>query len=123
MLNPYYAQFFVGLPAFPSLLQSWRYRNRENIDQSGIETPLNAPFTGTLRSLDPASDLTSGEVSGRISIQPDAEGPEGRTVHGDFSGTITLANGKSQDEKLTLGGVPRLGKPVTSIPSAASSWT
>jgi hypothetical protein len=116
MLNPYYAQLFVGLPAIPALIQSHRYQSRDNIDQAGIDGPLNAPFTGTLRMLDPSSKIPSGNASGRISIQPDPADAEGRTVHGEFSGSVTLKNGATREIKLAVGDVPRLGKPVTADP-------
>lgn len=116
MLNPFYAQLFVGLPALPALIQSRRYQSRDNVDQSGIDAPLDAPFSGTLRTLDPSSGIPDGEVTGRISLQPGAPGPDGRTVQGEFSGTITSKNGVTQERKLVLGDVVRLGKPVTADP-------
>lgn len=116
MLNPYYAQLFVGLPALPAILQSHRYLSRDNVDQAGIDTPLDAPFTGSLRMLDPAGGIPNGEAVGRISLQPDTAGSEGRTAHGEFSGTVTSKKGVSQEVKLALGDVPRLGKPVTADP-------
>jgi hypothetical protein len=116
MLNPFYAQFFVGLPAWTSLIQSHRYQSRDNIDQAGIDAPLDAPFTGTLRMHDPLGGIPNGEVTGRISIKPDAERSEGRTMHGEFVGTITSKKGPTQDIKLALGDVPRLGKPVMADP-------
>jgi hypothetical protein len=116
MLNPYYAQVFVGLPALPSIFQSWRYQNRQNSDQAGIEGSLNAPFSGTLRMLDPSAGFPNGDVTGRITLQPDEENPEGRTAHGEFVGTITPKKGAPQEIKLSLGDVPRLGKPVSADP-------
>jgi hypothetical protein len=116
MLNPYYAQIFVGLPALPAIYQSSRYQSRQNADQAGIEAPINASFTGTLRMLDPTGNIPNGEATGRISLQPDAENPEGRTVRGEFVGTLTPKKGAAQEIKLTLGDVPRLGKPVSADP-------
>jgi hypothetical protein len=116
MLNPFYAQLFVGLPALPSLIQSHRYQSRQNIDQAGIDSPLNAPFTGTVRMLDPTGPIPSGEANGRISIQPDPAAPEMRMVRGEFVGTIATKAGAKQEVKLAIGDVPRLGKPVTADP-------
>ena len=93
MLNPYYAQVFVGLPALPSIIQSWRYQSRQNMDQSGIEGPLNVSFTGTLRITDPSVGIPNGDVTGRITLRPDEENPEGRTARGEFVGTITPKKG------------------------------
>jgi TM2 domain-containing membrane protein YozV len=115
MLNPYYAQFFVGLPAIPSLLQSRRYTSRANTDQTGIEAPINAPFEGTLRVLDPSSGLTDGKVKGRLTIRPEGSG-DARAITGEFSGTLTTQNGQQKEQKLVLGDVPRLGKPVSADP-------
>jgi hypothetical protein len=116
MLNPYYAQVFVGLPALPSIYQSWRYQSRQNSDQAGVDGPLNASFRGTLRITDSTSGLPNGEVTGRITLKPDAENPEGRAAHGEFVGTITPKKGAPQEIKLALGDVPRLGKPVSADP-------
>jgi hypothetical protein len=116
MLNPYYAQVFVGLPALPAVYQSRRYQNRQNMDQAGIEGPLNASFTGTLRVIDSSSNIPNGDVTGRISLEPDADNSEGRTVHGEFVGTTTPKKGAPQELKLALGDVPRLGKAVSADP-------
>ena len=67
VLNPFYAQLFVGLPALPSLIQSHRYRSRENTDQLGIDAPLDAPFTGSLRLSDPRGASRTERRRGRIS--------------------------------------------------------
>jgi hypothetical protein len=117
MLNPFYAQMFVGLPALPaSLVQSRRYQSRDNTEQMGIDAPLQAPFEGMLRVLDPSSGLSDGKLKGRISIQPDTHAPDGRAVSGEFTGTLTPRNGPPQERKLSLGEVPRLGKPVSADP-------
>jgi hypothetical protein len=116
VLNPFYAQLFVGLPALPSLIQSQRYQSRENTDQLGIDAPLDAPFTGSLRLSDPTGGLSDGEATGRISLRPAGSGAEGRIVEGEFSGTITPKGGVPQERKLAIGDVPRLGKPVTADP-------
>jgi hypothetical protein len=116
MLNPYYAQLFVGLPALPAIFQSSRYQSRQNMNQAGIDGPLNASFTGTLRMDDPTGGIPNGDATGRISLQPNADNSEGRTVHGEFVGTITPKKGAPQEIKLGLGDVPRLGKPVSADP-------
>jgi hypothetical protein len=115
MLNPYYAHVFVGLPALPAIFQSSRYQSRQNIAQAGIDGPLSASFTGALR-LDPTGGIQNGEAIGRISLQPDADNSEGRTVHGEFVGTITPKKGAPQEIKLALGDVKGLGKPVSADP-------
>jgi hypothetical protein len=116
MLNPFYAQMFVGLPALPSLIQSRRYQSRDNIDQMGIDVPLQAPFEGILRVSDPSSGLPDGKLKGRISIQPENHLPDARSVSGEFIGALTPRNGPEQERKLALGDVPRLGKPVSADP-------
>jgi hypothetical protein len=116
MLNPYYAQAFVGLPALPAIYQSSRYQSRQNTDQAGIDGPLNTSFTGALRILDPSSSIPSGDVAGRISLEPDSDNPDGRAVHGEFVGTITPKKGAAQEVKLAISDVPRLGKPVSADP-------
>lgn len=116
MLNPYYAQVFVGLPALPAIFQSGRYQSRQNMDQAGIDGPLNASFTGTLRMIDSTGGVPSGEVTGRLSLQPDEHNLEGRIVHGEFAGTLTPKKGAAQSIKVSLGDVPRLGKPVSADP-------
>ncbi len=115
-LNPFYAQFFVGLPALPSLVQSRRYLSHENVDRLGIDASLEAPFEGRLRIHDPSNGIPDGEVKGRISIRPDSSDPDGRAIQGEFTGTITPPKGPPQERKLSLGDVPRLGKPVTADP-------
>jgi TM2 domain-containing membrane protein YozV len=116
MLNPFYAQLFVGLPALPSVIQSHRYQSRDNTDQTGIDAPLSAPFEGTLRVLDPTNGLSDGKLKGRISIQPEEHPADARAVSGEFSGTLIPRSGPEQERKLALGGVPRLGKPVSGDP-------
>ena len=116
VLNPFYAQLFVGLPALPSLVQSRRYESRENSDRRGIERPISAPFEGKLVVLDPSSGLTNGAVKGQLSVRPSDHPDEAGAVSGEFSGIVTPRNGAEQERKLALGDVPKLGKPVSADP-------
>ncbi len=116
MLNPFYAQLFVGLPALPSLIQSHRYQSRDNTEQTGIDAPLHAPFEGTLRVLDPSSGLSDGKVEGHISIRPEEHAADARAISGEFAGTLIPRSGPEQERKLELGDVSRLGKPVSADP-------
>jgi DNA segregation ATPase FtsK/SpoIIIE-like protein len=109
-LNPYYAQAFVGLPAFPSLVQARRYDSRTNIDEMSISAPIDAPFHGTLRIHDRTSGLADGMVDGKISLQPSTRPAEGRVVQGTFTGQVD-----KKEVTLKLG-MPKLGKAVSADP-------
>ena len=65
---------------------------------------------------DSAGGLPDGDATGRISLAPVPAGAESWGAKGEFKGTITPAGGAPQERTLTLGNVPRLGKPVTSDP-------
>ena len=110
-LNPYYAQAFVGLPAFPSLVQARRYDSRTNIDEMSISAPIDAPFHGSLRIHDRTSGLAEGMVDGKISLQPGTRPAEGRVVQGTFTGQVD-----KKEVTLRLEGMPTLGKAVSADP-------
>jgi uncharacterized protein DUF6677 len=116
VLNPFYAQLFVGLPALPSLIQSRRYESHENSDQRGIDRPLSAPFEGKLVVIDPSSGLSNGTVKGQLSIHPADNPDEAGAVSGELTGTLTPRNGPAQERKLAIGDVPKLGKPISADP-------
>jgi TM2 domain-containing membrane protein YozV len=115
-LNPYYAQVFVGLPAFPSLIQSRRYQSRDNVDDFGISAPIAARFDGNLRVTDHSTGLTDGKVEGQLSIRPDEAAGEPRGARGELKGRLTPSDGPPREVTLGLEDVPRLGKPVTADP-------
>jgi hypothetical protein len=109
-LNPYYAQAFVGLPAFPSLVQARRYDSRTNIDEMSISAPIDAPFHGSLRIQDRTSGLAEGMVDGKISLQPGTRPAEGRVVQGTFTGQVDKKEVTLKLER------PKLGKAVSADP-------
>jgi hypothetical protein len=115
-LNPYYAQFFVGLPAIPSLLQSRRSEERGNVEQFSLDAPLTAPFHGQVTYQDPASVASEGDITGHISVEPQKKLAEGPGLSGKFTGTLTRAKEPSKEVTLTLEGSPRLGKPLSPDP-------
>lgn len=115
-LNPYYAQVFVGLPALPSLIQSRRYESRENNDRYGINRPLEVSYKGVLRIQEPSAGLSDGNVVGQLAVEPDAKLAEGRGIRGEFTGRLIPESGESRDVKLSLGDMPKIGKPVSADP-------
>lgn len=118
LLNPYYAQVFVGLPALPALVQARRYDNPENADVMAISSPMQARFSGVLNIQDRSSKLHSGDVEGTISIQPDAEA---FGVRGEFAGTLTERDKPPEQVKLQVAGTLTLDKPVSGDPERSTS--
>ena len=106
ILNPYYAQFWVGLPALPSLVQSRRYRAADKAANASLEAPVSASFQGTLRNYQRDAGVpVEGPLDGQITLEP--VDPASGRIRGDFQGTLRSANGDEQIE-LRLGGVPKL---------------
>ncbi len=116
VLNPYYAQVFVGLPALPALGQSRRYLNRDNVDANGLDSSLKGSFSGSLRIHDPSTGIPDGEVSGQISLEPGKDAADPAAVQGRFEGTLTTSDGQESQRALALGGIPKVGKPVMADP-------
>ncbi len=106
----YSCQFWVGLPALPALLQS---HFREDDDyRSGVTGPLATRFVGRFDG----RSLAKGEVTGELSLAPDAQG----NVTGTLAGTLVDDNGASQPVslKVTFGEVSRRVSPDPQRPVA-----
>src|SRR4051794_20380148 len=113
-LNPYYAQFFVGLPALPALVQSRRYESRDNVEEAMLESPIDAAFHGTIAN-GQGGGISDGTLDGFVSLKPESGSAE-RSVTGEFTGTLTKANGSTEEARYALGGRIRMGKPVSADP-------
>lgn len=116
VLNPYYAQFWVGLPSLPSLFQSRRFREPANVPNPPLEESYTGPFEGRLHAYEDAQHGTlSGPVVGEITLEP-SERAIGH-VHGKFVGTMLKADGSEASIEVTLGGRPELEKQVSGRPA------
>ncbi|HID21513.1 MAG TPA: hypothetical protein EYP14_03830 [Planctomycetaceae bacterium] len=102
----YLSQVFVGLPALPALVQSWRYGPQEGHfgrrgpgRRSELDEPIEAAFRGRFVPTGPGSTLPEGPVEGRIQLRP-VPGDFGDEVRGVFTG---MAAGRA-DVVLSLSG-------------------
>lgn len=105
----YAAQAFVGLPAFPALLQDFRFR-RDNDSVDYLPGPLESDFTGRLF----VSTVTGAQqrpVTGRLKVTPSR--PEGSR---SITGTLETTDESGQPLVLTLGGQITLGRRVFGSP-------
>lgn len=101
----YAAQFMVGLPAMPALVQEMRFRSDRH-DAKVLDAPVSGPFHGML-----IENGLSSHVSGDISVEPIR--PEGsRTVKGVLK--VVGADGGSKEYPLS--GTIRLGRAVFGSP-------
>ena len=103
----YYAQVFVGIPALPALVQSWRYRSAENSPEA-FELPLDVPFEGNVLG----DARNGGQHNMRVNGQLQLQAAQGQRVTGTFSGTSN--NGDAVGLEFT--GRSILGKPVFGSP-------
>jgi len=111
VLNPYYAQFWVGLPALPALYQSRRYRDERNVENPTLDAPLDAEFHGRLQGYrDPDGRLLEGEVTGRLTLEP-YDRVLG-DMRGRFEGTLLAEGGGGTPLKLELGGRPDVARRI-----------
>ncbi len=114
VLNPYYAQFWVGLPALPSLIQSRRFQSADNPPNPPLEAAVACDFQGTLRGYhDSNGVLRDGKIDGQITLEP-VDRAIGR-VKGNFNGTLTTDNGTEPIE-FSIGGVPTLDTRIGAEP-------
>ncbi|MFN9718149.1 MAG: DUF6677 family protein [Planctomycetota bacterium] len=101
----YGAQFLVGLPALPALVQEMRFRSDKH-DARMLDTPINASFRGVL-----IEGGRSKPVKGKITLEPVR--PEGsRSV----SGLLKAVEADGSMTEYPLGGTIRLGRAVFGSP-------
>lgn len=90
----YWAQFLVGLPALPPLVQSRRYEPpemqfaAEDPEKRGVlDAPISsATFNGRISLTDSEGRRIAGSATGRVTLETVREG--GREVSGAFKGTL-----------------------------------
>jgi TM2 domain-containing membrane protein YozV len=116
VLNPYYAQFFVGLPALPALLQSRRYQSRDNAEVMELTASQRSPFTGIFKVDDNSSGFPSGKIEGTLTLEPYTDPAIGRGIRGTLAGTLTPPKGEPITRDLQLAMPVSLGKPVSADP-------
>jgi hypothetical protein len=103
----YYAQLFVGIPALPALVQSWRYGSAEN-SPAAVELPLDAPFEGNVLG----NARNGGQHNMRVNGQLQLQAAQGQGVTGTLTGTSNNGDAVS----LAFTGRSILGKPVFGSP-------
>jgi hypothetical protein len=112
VLNPYYAQFWVGIPSLPSIYQARRYREPANVPNPPLDAAYSGPFEGELHSFDdPKHGALSGPVTGTLQLEP-LEQPLGH-VRGTFTGTVRKADDTEVPVEVTLGGRPELERRIS----------
>lgn len=105
----YAAQVLVGAPAWPALLQDFRFR-RDDDTVNFLSAPLESEFTGRLIVNSVRGDQHR-HITGQLSIVPGR--PEGgRTV----TGTLTTTDESGDPLTLNLGGQIELGRRVFGSP-------
>ena len=104
----YYVQIFVGIPAMPALVQSWRYRNPLNLPREP-DAPLNAEFEGNVVGSGQVGHQQNQRINGELRLEPS------QRVTGTFTGTTTDGDPVHFD----LSGRVVLGKPVFGSPRQA----
>lgn len=101
----YAAQFLVGLPAMPALVQEMRFRSDRH-DAKILDAPVSSPFRGLM-----IEDGRTNHVTGDISVEP--INPEGsRTVKGMLK--VNRSDGSTKE--YPLGGTIRLGRAIFGSP-------
>lgn len=105
----YAAQVLVGVPAFPALIQDFRFR-RDDDTVNFLSGPLESDFSGRLIVNTVRGDRQR-QITGRLSISPSR--PEGsRSV----TGTLTTLDEAGEPLVLNLGGQVELGRRVFGSP-------
>lgn len=103
----YYAQVFVGVPALPALVQTWRYGDRTNTPAPPTEA-LDVPFQGKIVGAGQASDVGNPWIQGQLKLE------SGRGQR--FTGTVTGSTNSGDVLTFDLDGRAILGKPVFGSP-------
>ncbi len=101
----YYVQVFVGVPAMPALIQSWRYRNPQNVPYAP-DAPLIANFEGDVIGAGPDHRQHNLRINGELKLEPQQR----------VTGTLTGISKDGESVSFALRGRPVLGKPVFGSP-------
>lgn len=102
----YLAQFWVGLPALPALIQAQRTDAVADI-QTSIDEPISEEFRGVLMG----DDSEVGELSGTIELEPTDIG-----TRGVFRGTLTRPEQEPQAVEFSLGGRLEIDREILAGP-------
>jgi hypothetical protein len=105
----YGAQFLVGLPALPSLVQEMRFRG-EDADVEFLDKDIFSDFVGIIRERG-EREFSAEQVRGQISISP--VNPAGSQ---EITGTLTAVAPNGSTAEYTLGGRIELGRAVFGSP-------
>lgn len=81
----YAAQLCAGAIAYPALWQARRMTKPDNHSQTQLDQPLDARFSGRLKSSD--TDAAGGKLDGTIHLKPES-GEYGPETRGTFIGTL-----------------------------------
>ncbi|MCH2201288.1 MAG: hypothetical protein MK102_04920 [Fuerstiella sp.] len=103
----YYVQVFVGIPALPALIQSWRYGAIENTPHPPMASMI-VDFEGNVLGADPEHRQRNLAVKGKLSLRPG----QGHGMTGTVSGTTK----GGEQVSFELDGRAILGRPVFGSP-------
>lgn len=103
----YYVQMFVGAPALPAVVQSWRYGSGNNKPYEQTD-PLIVTFEGHVLGTDPDHSQRNLAISGELTYDPVRD----QRATGTVSGTTK----DGEQVSFQLNDSPILGRPVFGSP-------
>jgi len=104
----YAAQFLVGAPALPSLVQDFRFRNATG-KQEILDSEINSDFSGIIESRGDDGELRKELVAGRIVIIP-------AVADQPFAGTLTVVDKDGIETEYEVESNLRLGRAIFGSP-------
>lgn len=105
----YGAQFLVGVPALPSLIQEARFRDEE-VETDLLSTEINSQFSGLIREGNDSAE-SARLIRGQISVSP--VNPEGSQ---EITGTLMTTGPDGEPAEYGLGGSIEIGRAVFGSP-------
>lgn len=104
----YAAQFLVGVPALPALVQDFRFRNATGT-QEIPDTAINSDFSGIIESRGDDGKMEKKLVAGRILIIP-------AVADQPFAGTVTVVGDGGVETEYDVESNLRLGRAIFGSP-------
>ena len=100
----YAAQLCAGAVAYPALWQTQRLTRQGNHPITQIDEPLDAPFSGRLKTSE--EDAGGGKLEGMVHLKPET-GDYGSETKGTFNGKLD-----GEPVELSLSGGLNLARPI-----------
>ena len=103
----YAAQFLVGAPALPSIVQDFRFRNATGV-RDVLDSEIDSDFTGIIRARGDDGEVAK-LVTGRILITP-------AVADQPFAGTLTVVDNNGDKAEYAVEDNVRLGRAIFGSP-------